>query len=225
MARPGEAVGVEWDILRVLGEEERRGVLASARRRSFGRREVIFHAGDPGETLHLIASGWVAVYVTTPLGSSATFAMLGPGESVGVLALVSPGDRSATAIAVQPTETLSLRRDQFDELRRRHPGIDRLLVELLAERVRRLDEELVEAYFVRAETRVVRRVHRLAQGMPERDGRRVVRLTQEDLAGLAGTSRATVNATLRELEREGAIALARGRVEVLDLDLLAERAR
>jgi CRP-like cAMP-binding protein len=126
---------------------------------------------------------------------------------------------------VQPTETLSLRRDQFDELRRRHPGIDRLLVELLAERVRRLDEELVEAYFMRAETRVVRRVHRLAQGMPERDGRRVVRLTQEDLAGLAGTSRATVNATLRELEREGAIALARGRVEVLDLDLLAVRAR
>jgi DNA-binding GntR family transcriptional regulator len=61
--------------------------------------------------------------------------------------------------------------------------------------------------------------------MPERDGRRVVRLTQEDLAGLAGTSRATVNAALRDLEREGAIALARGRVEVLDLELLAGRAR
>jgi CRP/FNR family transcriptional regulator, cyclic AMP receptor protein len=216
---------VEWTLLEGLGEEERRGVLASARRRRFGRREVIFHAGDPGETLHLIASGWVAVSVTTPLGSVATFALLGPGEAVGELALISPGERAATAIALQPTETLSLRRDQFEELRRRHPGIDRLLVELLAERVRRLDRELVEAYFARAETRVARRLLRLARAMPERDGRRVVPLTQEDLAGLAGTSRATVNGTLRELEREGTIALARGRVEVVDLDALAHRAR
>ena len=216
---------MEWPLLEMLDEEERRGVLASARRRRFARREVIFHAGDPGETLHLIVSGWVAVYVATPLGSAATFAMLGPGEAVGELALITAGERTATAIALQPTETLSLRRDQFEDLRRRHPGIDRLLVELLAERVRRLDRELVEAYFARAETRVARRLLRLARAMPERDGRRVVRLTQEDLAGLAGTSRATVNATLRELEREGAIALARGRVEVVDLELLAERAR
>jgi CRP/FNR family transcriptional regulator, cyclic AMP receptor protein len=216
---------VEWPLLEVLDEEERRGVLASARRRRFARREVIFHAGDPGETLHLIVSGWVAVYVATPLGSAATFAMLGSGEAVGELALITAGERTATAIALQPTETLSLRRDQFEDLRRRHPGIDRLLVELLAERVRRLDQELVEAYFARAETRVARRLLRLARAMPERDGRRVVRLTQEDLAGLAGTSRATVNAALRDLEREGAIAVARGRVEVLDLELLAGRAR
>lgn len=216
---------MEWPLLEVLDEEERRGVLASARRRRFARREVIFHAGDPGETLHLIVSGWVAVYVATPLGSAATFAMLGSGEAVGELALITAGERTATAIALQPTETLSLRRDQFEDLRRRHPGIDRLLVELLAERVRRLDQELVEAYFARAETRVARRLLRLARAMPERDGRRVVRLTQEDLAGLAGTSRATVNAALRDLEREGAIAVARGRVEVLDLELLAGRAR
>ena len=216
---------MEWALLQVLGEDERRDVIASARRRRFSRREVMFHAGDPGEALHLIASGWVAVYVTTLVGSTATFAVLGPGEAVGELALISPGERTATAIALEPTETLSLRRDQFDDLRRRHIGIDRLLVELLAERVRRLDRELVEAYFVHAETRVIRRLLELARRMPERDGRRVVRLTQEDLAGLAGTSRATVNRALRELEQAGAIAQARGRVDVLDLALLADRGR
>jgi CRP-like cAMP-binding protein len=216
---------VDWALLRTLGEEERRGVIAAARRRGFARREVLFHAGDPGESMHLIASGWVAVSVTTPTGSTATLAVLGPGEAVGELALISPGERAATAIAVEPTETMSLRRAQFDELRQRHAGVDRLLVELLANRVRRLNGELVEAYFVRAEKRVARRLLRLARAMPEREGRRVVRLTQEDVAGLAGTSRATVNATLRELERGGAIALARGRVEVIDLQILDDRAR
>jgi CRP/FNR family transcriptional regulator, cyclic AMP receptor protein len=216
---------VEWALLQVLSADERRDVIASARRRRFSGREVLFHAGDPGEALHLIASGWVAVYVTTPLGSTASFAMLGPGEAVGELALISPGERSATAIALEPTETLSLRRDQFEDLRHRHLGIDRLLVELLAERVRRLDRELVEAYFVGAETRVIRRLLAVARRMPERDGRRAVRLTQEDLAGLAGTSRPTVNRALRELERAGAIVQARGRVDVLDLALLADRGR
>ncbi len=216
---------MEWALLQGLGEDEQRAVIAAARRRRFSRREVLFHAGDPGEALHLIASGWVAVYVTTPVGSTAGFALLGPGEAVGELALVSPGERSATAIALEPTETLSLRRDQFEDLRRRHTGIDRLLVELLAERVRRLDHQLVEAYFVRAETRVIRQLLALARRMPERDGRHAVRLTQEDLAALAGTSRATVNRALRELERAGAIAQARGRVDVLDLALLADRGR
>jgi CRP/FNR family transcriptional regulator, cyclic AMP receptor protein len=216
---------VEWGLLEVLGEEERRGVIASARRRRFSRREVLFHAGDPGDTVHLIASGWVAVYVTTPIGNTATFAILGPGEAVGEMALLSPAERAATAIALEPTETLSLRRDQFDELRTRHPGIDRLLVTILADRVRRLNAELVDAYFTRAEVRVLRRLLRVARAMPEREGRRVVRLTQEDLAGLAGTSRATVNRTLRELEAEGALEQSRGRIAVLDLELLAARAR
>jgi CRP-like cAMP-binding protein len=216
---------VDWTLLEGLDEDERRRVVASARRRRFSRREVLFHAGDPGEALHFIVSGWVAVYVTTPLGSTATFAILGPGETVGEMALVSPGHRTATAIALEPTETLSLRREQFEELRERRPGLDRLLVELLAQRVRRLNEDLVEAYFTRAETRVVRRLLRVARRMPERESRRVVRITQEDLAGLAGTSRATVNRTLRELERAGAIVQRRGRVEVVDVEILAGRAR
>jgi CRP-like cAMP-binding protein len=217
---------VEWSVLAGLGEEERRQVLATARRRRFRRQEVIFHAGDPGEALHLIATGRVAVYVTTPLGSTATFAVLGPGEAVGELALVSPrAERTATAIALEPTETLSLRREQFEALRKAHPSVDRLLVELLAARVRQLDADLVEAFFTAAETRVLRRVARLADQYGDAGGRAVIYLTQEDLAGLAGTSRATVNRALRSAQDAGILALRRGSIELLDLDALKRRAR
>src|SRR5262249_2914871 len=161
----------------------------------------------------------------TPLGSTATFAVLGPGEAVGELALLSDGDRAATVMALEATETLSLRRDPFEDLLRSQPHVGRLLNTLLPPPARRLNGELVEAYFDSAETRVARRLLALARRMPDQEGRRLVRLTQEDFAGLAGTSRATVNRTLRDLQEAGAIALARGRVEVLDLDLLARRAR
>lgn len=216
---------MDWSLLNGLEEEERRQVLAAARRRRFGRREVIFHHGDPADTVHLIASGSIAVYVTTPHGNTAMFDILTPGDAVGEMALVDAGERSATAIALEPSETHAIRRDQFEGLRARHPQVDRLLVALLAARVRRLNAELVDAYFTVAEKRVLRRVLDLAGRLPERDGARAIRLTQEDLAGLAGTSRATVNRTLRELEDLGALALRRGRIEILDLAAIASRAR
>jgi CRP-like cAMP-binding protein len=175
--------------------------------------------------VHLIASGTVAVYVTTPVGSTAIFAVFGPGEAVGEMALVEGGERAATAIAMEAVETLSLRRDQLEELRAQHPGIDRVLVALLAARVRRQNAHLVDAYFASAETRVARRLAEICDRLPETAGRRTLHITQEDLAALAGTTRPTANKVLRELERAGTLALRRGRIEVIDLDRLAARAR
>ncbi len=211
-------------LLETLGPEERRQVAAASRRRTFGRREVLFHRGDPGEAVHLITSGAVAVYVTTPLGSTAIFAVFGPGEAVGEMALIEAGERTATAIALEPTETLSLRRGQFEELRRDHPQIDRVLVHLLAARVRRQNEDLVDAYFASAETRVIRRLHAIASRLPAEGEMRTIRLTQEDVAALAGTTRPTANRVLRDLERAGILVLHRGRIQVIRLERLASRA-
>jgi CRP-like cAMP-binding protein len=61
-----------------------------SRRRRFDKGEVIFHEGDPGDTMHLLAKGHVAVRVTTPLGDVATLLILKPGDFFGEVALVSP---------------------------------------------------------------------------------------------------------------------------------------
>jgi CRP-like cAMP-binding protein len=92
---------------------------------------------------------------------------------------------------------------------------------LLAEQLRRSTDRLVEAHHVDAETRVRRRLVELAAAYE--DG--VVPLTQEDIAALAGTSRATVNRVLREEVKLAAVALARGRTSVLDPDSLESRCR
>src|SRR5256885_8893412 len=100
-------MGADWPLLRSLSEEDRRRVLSAARRRRFARREVLFHEGDPGDTLHLIDKGRVAIRITTPLGDTATVGVLGPGDVVGEMAVLEEGGgRAATATAPQPAGAL-----------------------------------------------------------------------------------------------------------------------
>jgi CRP-like cAMP-binding protein len=217
---------MQWPILEGLSAEDVRRVLAAARRRKFARGEVIFHDGDPADTILLIEKGRVAVRVTTPLGHTATLAVFGPGDVFGELALVAGGGaRSATAVALETTETLAIHQDAFDSLRAEHPTVTEVLVHLLADKVRTFNTMLLEALYVPADTRVLRRLVAVA-GMYAEDGSTaVVPLTQEDLAGLAGTTRATVNRVLRAEEKRGTVALARGRITVTDREALSRRAR
>ena len=186
---------------------------------------MIFHEGDPGDTLHLIARGHVAIRVTTPLGDIATLRVLEPGQFFGELAVVSPAPRNATAIAADAVETLTVHRDQFEELRQRHPRVDRVLVEALTAEVRRLAVQLLDALYVPVERRVWRRLSELARVFGDDGDQPIVPLTQEDLAQVVGTTRPTVNRLLREGEAAGVIRITRGRVQIVDAEALARRAR
>jgi CRP-like cAMP-binding protein len=209
---------VQWPILAGIPEEDARRVLQIARRRVFGRREVVFHRGDPADTLHLVHTGRFAVRINTPLGDTVMLSIIGPGETFGEIALLDDtAPRSATVVAVEKAETRAIHKLDFDALRARHPGVADILATALALRVRRLSELLVEAHYESADARVLRRVSELADDGGE------VPLTQEELSNLAGTSRATVNRVLREAQARGEVALRRGRIEVLDGERLRRR--
>jgi CRP/FNR family transcriptional regulator, cyclic AMP receptor protein len=210
---------MEWTLFSAVPDEAVRAVLTIARRRTFARGEIVFHRGDPGNALHLIASGRFAVRITTPLGNTATLAVRGQGDAFGELALVSGhAERSATVQALEAAETRSVLRDDFERLRREHPSVDAILVAILAERVRGLSEQLTEAYYLSADDRVMRRLADLADLY---DGS--VPLPQEALAELAGTSRATVNRVLRGLEERGVVSLSRARTVVEQPERLRAR--
>lgn len=216
---------MRWPLLDTVPDEDVTRLLTIARRRQFARGEVVFHQHDPADTLHLVVKGRFAVRVTTPLGDTAVLAVLGPGEMFGELALLGEAGtatRSATVAALEAGETRSVHQLDFDRLRREHPSTAEVLIQILAGQVRRLSGQLLDALYVSAEKRVRRRLLDL-------DGvygpGAAIPLTQEDLASLAGTSRATVNRVLREEESRGAVELGRGRTTVLDPDALARRGR
>lgn len=224
MATTDAATPARWPLLASLPEPQVRELLALARRRRFDRHEVIFHEGDPGDSVHLINRGRVALRVTTPLGDTVTLRILGPGAIFGELALLDPAPRNATVVALERTETLALHRDHFAELRRHHPDVDRILIDSLVAEVRRLSIQLLEALYVPVPRRVELRLIDLVQQYGNDQAEPVdIPLTQEDIAELCGASRTTVNKVLRDLEVEGLVAMSRGHVRIPDPQQLRRR--
>ena len=217
---------MEWPLFADVPAEDVRRLLSIARRRTYRKGEVVFHRDDLAESLHLVVRGRFAVRITTSLGESALLDLLGPGDAFGELALLLPdARRSATMEALEEGETRSVFRDDFARLQVEHPGVKDVLLRLLAQQLARASDRLVEAHYTDAESRVRRRLCELGERYATGEGEAVVPLTQEDLADMAGTSRATVNRVLRDEERRDIVELARGRIRIRDLEGLRRRSR
>jgi CRP-like cAMP-binding protein len=215
---------MRWGLIAGVPEEEVRRLISVARRRRFSRGEVVFHRDDPADSLHLIQKGRFAVRIMTPLGDTVTIAVRGPSDSFGEMALVDDdARRSATVAALEDAETLAIYQTEFHRLRKDHPQVNQVLIGFLAAEVRRQNQLLLEALYIPVERRVLRRLVELAGTYATGDGE--IPLTQEQLAELAGTSRATVNKVLREEQQRGTVELRRGKTIVLQAEELAHRAR
>lgn len=214
---PGKLSPMELNLLADLAAPDRDAFLSRCSVRRFARRDPLFRHGDPSDGMHVVSKGRVMVQITTPGGDEASLTVVGPGQSVGEQSLlVEDGRRSASAVALEAAETYFLSKAAFTALRQAEPTFDRILLRLLTGRVLRLTDQLVEALYVPATTRVIRRIADAASLY----GDGTIPLTQQEVAALAGTTRPTVNRVLRSAQEAGAIDLARGRIEVRDLQML-----
>jgi CRP/FNR family cyclic AMP-dependent transcriptional regulator len=220
------AAPARFPVLDSVDDETRARILGAARRRRFARNEVVFHEGDPADAFHLLVSGHVCIRVLTPMGDVAILTVLGPGATFGELALLSGGrPRAATVAALDRVETLVLAQADFARLRQDFPGVDRFLIDLLAGYVREVDQRLIEALYLPVRKRVLRRLVALSRLYGDGSAGTVIPLNQETLAGLAGSTRTTINKTLQEAVGGRLISLDRGRVRIEDPVGLARRAR
>lgn len=212
-------------LLDILDPGERRAVIAAAVRHSYAAGQAIFLEGDSADGVHLIRTGHVAVRSSTPDGDVATLNVLGPGATFGELALLPghpPGERSATVLALDAVTTGVLSRSSFHALCESHPGVEQLLLGLLAARIKELSADLLEARYVALEQRLVTCLVRLAEVYGENQDLVVIPLTQEHLAGLVGGARPRVNEALQGLAAVGVVALGRGKVTVLERQRLKD---
>jgi CRP/FNR family transcriptional regulator, cyclic AMP receptor protein len=201
-------------------------LLKLARRRRFRRGEVIFHEGDTADSVHLIEAGHVASQTTTEEGGIVTYRIFGPGEMLGLLGLQSgQTGRYGTAVALEPTVTHAISAERLRAVSWADPAMTQMVVDLLATEIRTFAAALVEALFVPVETRVLRRIVALCELYGQGAETATVPLTQNAIAGLAGTSRATVNRVMKSLEEVGAIQRRRSAFIVVDLNAVARATR
>lgn len=196
------------------------------RQRRYRRNEVVFHQGDPGDTLHVIAEGAMKIVLPSPDGDEAIIATLRPGDFFGELALLDGGTHSATVTAVEPAMTLALPRAAFLEVLGQSAGMRDALLKSLAAELRRLTGHVEELHFLDLAGRLAMRLVRLADEAGRSD--EAVTLdwpyTQSDLAAMIGGTRQSVNKLLNLLVEDGLIKIDRDSLVILDRDGLARRA-
>lgn len=217
---------MEWQLLAGLPAGQVEDVLASARRRVFRRGDIVFHQGDHGQTIHLVAAGHFGLRVTSVQGQECTLRIYAPGEMFGRIGLPPVQTvRAATMVAIEGGETYELGRELMDDLRSSYPSVNDTLLGLAAQGLYWVSQRYLEVLFLDADTRV--RLRLLELGRQYRYGQDdtevAIAVTQEDLAGLAGTSRATVNRVLGEEERKGTLARKRGKLLLFDPDAIERR--
>lgn len=211
-----------------LDDDALDSVSRGLRARRFRRAEVIFHIGDPGDALFIVTSGAVKITLPSETGEEAILTTLRPGDFFGELALLDGAPRSATAAAIEPTETLVLPRERFRELINSEPAIRDALFAGLAKELRRLTLHVEELHFLDIAGRLAAQLARIAaeHGEPRPDGVRLAApLTQSDLAAMVGCTRQSVNKLLGLFVDDGLIRLERDAIVVVDVDALVRASR
>ena len=202
-------------------------VAATLRRRRFRRNEVIFHQGDPGDSLHIVAAGAVKIVLPSAEGEEAIIATLREGDFFGELSLLDGAPRSATAAALEPSETLVLPRTAFKQLVTDDAGLRDALHEGLARELRRLTAHVEELHFLDLAGRLAMRLTRLARdAVPgaQTDVGLDWPYTQSDLAAMIGGTRQSVNRLLSELVDDGLLRIEPDKIVITDVNALARRA-
>lgn len=191
--------------------------------RSFEAEQVLFREGDDSDTCYIVRSGHARAVRSHSDGRSITLASFGPGEIFGELAMFDDERRSATVEAVDDLEVVAVLGADMRRLLRQHPDIATKLLSAVTRRVRDTNERLTRQSFQTVQSRVAQVVSSLvvqARGEGATEGDVEIRLTQNDIAQLAGSARESASRFLAVLERAGIITQGRGRLTVHDPEAL-----
>lgn len=191
---------------------------ANLKQRVFARGVVIFHKGSPGNSLYLIESGKVRIFVLSDSGQEITLNTHGPEECFGELALLDGLPRSASAVSMDRTVCYVLQREDFLAVLESHPGMVRSILALLSSRVRHATAYAESLAFLDVQSRIASTLLALADrhGIQKHGIEIDLRLTQGDLASYVAATRESVNKALGSLRDQGLVAIDGQTITVID---------
>jgi CRP/FNR family transcriptional regulator len=180
------------------------------------RAEVVLLEDESAANLYFVASGAVKVFKTSAEGKEQILSIVRPGESFNDVPVFDGGLNPASARTMGPVLLYGIRKNDMEAVLRDHPQIALNVIKVLARRVRHL-VSLVEDLSFR---HVISRVAKILLEHVGGEMGRGPRLTQQEMAAMAGTAREVVGRSLKALEEEGAIKLDRHRIIITDKETL-----
>jgi CRP-like cAMP-binding protein len=180
------------------------------------RGKVVLLEGEPAENLYFIASGAVKVFKTSAEGKEQILSIVRPGESFNDVPIFDDGPNPASARAMGPVLLYGIKKQDMEAILRDHPQIALNVIKVLARRVRHLVSLVEDLSFRHVISRVAKILFEHIGGEVGRGPR----LTQQEMAAMAGTAREVVGRSLKALEEEGAIKVDRHRIIITDKEAL-----
>ncbi len=183
-----------------------------------GRGELILIEGEPGEALYFVASGVVKCFKTSAEGKEQILNLVRPGESFNDVPIFDGDPNPASAQAMGPVVLYGIRKSDMGVILRDYPQVALNVNKVLAQRVRHMVSLVEDLSFRHVIGRVAKILLEYAgDGTGPRE-----RLTQQEMAAMAGTAREVVGRSLKALEDEGAIRMDRHRIVITDKEALRE---
>jgi CRP/FNR family cyclic AMP-dependent transcriptional regulator len=209
------------DLFRSLSPEAVERIINASVPRSLRRGDVLFQEGDDAAELFVVESGRVAIANRSPDGRESVVALMEPGDLFGEMPLFDDMGRSAHARALEVGVVHAIPYRAVREVLEDDPALLWGVVELLARRLRSMDNALADAVFLDVTGRTAKRLLELAGDADEF----TLPVTQEELAGLVGASRERVNKALASFIRLGWVEQRDRRYTITDRTQLTRRAR
>lgn len=222
-AGPGERKGSaldsrtvlrDHDLFRGLSSTEFERVLALSRIETYRPRQTIFLKGSEGRGLMAVLQGRVQIRAPGADGREIILNLIGEGGVFGEMALLDGRERSADAVAMTRCKLLVIDRRDFVLFLRQHPEVTLRLMAILCGRLRRTTEQVEDMMFLDLPSRLAKTLLNLAKGSS--GARYEINLSQRTLGNVIGFSRESVNKQLAQWQRDELVALADGRIAILD---------
>ncbi|QMV43799.1 Crp/Fnr family transcriptional regulator [Cohnella cholangitidis] len=203
---------IEWlkkvSLFDNLNDEQLEHILRISHRRSLAAGTTLFHEKEMGLTFYVVLSGSIKLFTRSNTGEEKILSLVNSGESFGELSLLDGRPRSATAQTLEPTTVLELSSEQFMDLLQAHFDITRGILAELCRRLRTTNEHVNDLTFLDGRTRVLKNLIALANKNGKRDGNIIsipVSLNYDELAQMAGVTKAVLSEVIRELESRGVL--------------------
>lgn len=200
-------------LFSVLADEELDAISRLAVTRNYPKNSIIINEGDHTDSLYVILSGKVKIFLTDDQQKEVIVAIQREGDYFGELALLDEAPRSASVMTMEPCSLLIVSRGAFERHLAGDPKLAISLMRGLAARLRATTENVKSLALLDVYGRIARTLLQFAK---EQDGHHVIddRLTHQDLANMVGASREMVSRIMKDLARGGYIKTEGKRITI-----------